>query len=64
MIVLQETTEWPEGQAGNHIYIFKTKPAGRTGDAIAYIPQGQTKVQKFKNPYKLDLRGRTFEEVK
>jgi hypothetical protein len=64
MVVLQETTEWPEGQAGNHIYIFKTKPAGRTGDAIAYIPAGRDQVQKFSRPLTLDLRGRTFEEVK
>ena len=64
MVILQETTEWDGGQTGNHIYIFETKPTGRTGDAIAFIPQGQTKVQKFKRPYKLDLRGRTFEQVK
>ena len=65
MVVLQETTEWAEGyQACNHIYIFKSKPSGRSADAIAYIPAGQTRVQKFKKPYKLDLRGRTFEEIK
>ena len=61
--IYQETTEWDGGQSGNHIYIFKTQPTGRSADAVAFIPQGQTQVQKFKKPYKLDLRGRTFEAL-
>ena len=65
MKVMQETTAWSEGfTACNHIYVFDKTPEGRTGKAIAYIPAGGTKVQKFKKPYTLDLRGRTFEEIK
>lgn len=60
----QETTEWAEGTAANHIYIFETKLSGRSATAIAYIPAGKTKVHKFRTPLVLDLKGRTFEEIR
>jgi hypothetical protein len=61
--VYQETTEFTDGTNGNHIYIFKERMVGRSATAIAYIPRGQTKVLRFKTPMKLDLKGRTFEEI-
>ena len=61
--VYQETTDFTDGQNGNHIYIFKERMVGRSATAIAYIPRGQTKVHRFKTPLKLDLKGRTFEEL-
>jgi len=64
MKVMKETTAWTDSQEGNHIYVFNSKPAGRSAEAIAYIPRGSTKVHKFRTPLKLDLKGRTFEEVK
>lgn len=67
MIVLQETTVWAEGEiSANHMYVFDKKPdmRERQAPAIAYIKRGDTKVFKFSKPMKLDMRGRTFEEVK
>ena len=67
MIVLQETTTWAEGEiSANHAYVFSKKPDARERQApcIAYIKAGDTKVIKFSKPMKLDMRGRTFEEVK
>jgi hypothetical protein len=61
--VYQETTEWTDSNGANHIYIFKERVSGRSATAVAYIPRGQTKVHKFKTPLKLDLKGRTFEEI-
>lgn len=61
--VYQETTEWTDSNAGNHVYIFKEKVSGRSATAVAYIPAGQTKVHKFRTPLKLDLKGRTFKEL-
>jgi len=61
--VYQETTEWSDSNGANHIYIFKERVSGRSATAVAYIPRGQTKVHKFKTPLKLDLKGRTFEEI-
>jgi hypothetical protein len=63
MIVYQETTAWPEGDNANHIYVLKAKPTGRTVDAVAYVPRGSDRVQKFKRPITIDLRGRTFKPV-
>jgi hypothetical protein len=61
--VYQETTEWTDSNAGNHVYIFNVKISGRSATAIAYIPRGQTKVHKFRTPLKLDLKDRKFEEI-
>ena len=62
--IYQETTVWPEGESANHIYIFTDPPKARSVKAIGYIPRGATQVHKWKRPYTLDLKGRTFEVVK
>ncbi len=63
MVIMQETTEFTDGQGGNHIYIFKKKPEGRSAEAVAYLPRGTDKVIRFRKPLKLDLKGRTFRPV-
>jgi hypothetical protein len=63
MVIMQETTQFTDGQGGNHIYIFKSKPEGRSAEAVAYLPRGTDRVIKFRNPIKLDLKGRTFQKV-
>jgi hypothetical protein len=63
MVILQETTEWSDSNGANHIYIFKSKPEGRSAEAVAYLPHGTEKVIKFRKPLKLDLKGRTFSKV-
>ena len=63
MVVLQETTNWTDSNGANHIYIFKSKPEGRSATAVAYLPQGTDRVIKFRTPLKLDLKGRTFSKV-
>ena len=63
MVILQETTNWTDSNGANHIYIFKSKPEGRSATAVAYLPQGTDRVIKFRNPIKLDLKGRTFSKV-
>ena len=60
--VYQETTEWGEG-VPNHVYIFTEIPKNRTAKAIGYVRAGTKEVFKFKNPYTIDLRGRTFEAL-
>ena len=62
--VYQETTQFTDGEGGNHVYIFNERIVGRSATAIAYIPRGQTRVHKFRTPMKLDLKGRTFEEIR
>lgn len=65
MKIMFETTKWPEGQSGNHVYVFtKYHPAERQTFAVAYVPNGSKTLQKFKKPLQIDLRGRTFEELK
>jgi hypothetical protein len=61
--VYQETTEWSDSSGANHIYIFNERVTGRSATAIAYIPAGSDRVQKFRTPLKLDLKGRTFKEL-
>ena len=63
MVILQETTQFTDGQGGNHIYVFKKKPEGRSAEAVAYLPRGTDKVVKFRKLMKLDLKGRTFRAV-
>jgi len=63
--IYRETTNWGEYPCTNNIYIFDEKPKGqRSVKCFAYIKQGSETVERFKNPYTFDLRGRTFEEVK
>jgi len=66
MKIMLETTEWPEGSGDcNHIYVFEEfKGNSRSAKAVAYVPHGVDPVQKFRTPLDIDLRGRTFVEVK
>lgn len=61
--IFQETTKWAEA-CPNHVYVFDAKPTGRTAKCVAYVPYGSNRVQKFRKPLTLDLKGRTFEELK
>jgi hypothetical protein len=61
--IYEETTQWTDSAGANHVYIFNDKPSGRTATALGYVPVGSTKVQKFRTPLKLDLKGRTFKEL-
>jgi len=56
-----ETTKWSDGfgDTCNHVYVFNDSMT----QAIAYVPRGSKTLQKFKNPLKIDTRGRTFEEL-
>ena len=58
-----ETTKWDEAGTPNHVYIFTEIPKNRTAKAIGYVRAGTKEVFKFKNPYTIDLRGRTFEAL-
>lgn len=62
--IYQETTKWDSDSAPNHVYIFTEAPKNRTAKAVGYVKAGEKTVFKFKNPYTLDLRGRTFEALK
>lgn len=62
--IYEETTDWGDEIASNHVYIFTDKPTGRTAKAIGYVKVGTKEVFRWKNPYTLDLRGRTFKELK
>lgn len=59
-----ETTKWDLDSAANHVYIFTEVPKNRTAKAIGYVRAGTKTVEYWKNPYTLDLRGRTFEALK
>ena len=60
--IYQETTDWGD-QCPNHVYIFTEKPTGRTAKAIGYVRAGTKTVERWKKPYTIDLRGRTFQEA-
>jgi hypothetical protein len=56
----QETTDWGDVNAKNHIYYLcddKTKMVG-------YIKYGTTELFKFKQPIPIYTKGRTFVELK
>jgi hypothetical protein len=59
MIAVKETTQWDVKYAKpNHVYLLD-------GDkAVAYIKWGEGEPFYFKNPLRLDKRGRKFEELK
>jgi hypothetical protein len=61
--IYQETTEWADSNGANHVYVFDARPAGRQATCVAYVPHGSDQVHKLKTPLKLDLKGRTFEEI-
>lgn len=60
--IYQETTKWGE-EVPNHVYIFTEIPKNRTAKAIGYVRAGTKEVFKFKTPYTIDLKGRTFEAL-
>lgn len=59
MIAVRETTKWDvEYKQPNHVYLME-------GDKIyAYIKWGEGDAEWFKNPIRIDKRGRKFEELK
>ena len=52
------------GAACNHVYLFEDKPKGKTVKAVGYIRQGSDEVAFFKNGLTMNLKNRTFVEVK
>ena len=58
MEAFKEITEWADGTTANHTYLLD-------GDKmVAYIPFGKTAITEFKNPIRIDKRGRKFEKLK
>lgn len=58
-----ETTKWDEPNTPNHVYVFLEKPKNRTAKCMGYVRAGTKDLFKFKTPYSLDLKGRTFEAL-
>lgn len=55
---MRETTVWEDGSDCNHLYLLD-------GDkAYGYVAKGTNQHKVFKQPLRLDLRGRTFTLVK
>ena len=55
---MRETTTWEDGSDCNHLYLLD-------GDkCLGYVAKGTNQHKVFKNPLRLDLRGRTFEFVR
>ena len=52
----QEVTEWSEANATNHIYYLNEDKTSMVG----YIRAGTKELFKFKNPIRIDTRGRKF----
>ena len=61
--IFQETTDWGQHTAANHVYIFTEPPKGRSVKAIGYVKEGSDKVELWNKPYMIDLRHRTFKEL-
>lgn len=62
MKYFQEVTEWSgsTNTAINHIYYLKDDKSSMIG----YIKHGTKELFKFKNPIRIDMRGRKFVELK
>lgn len=60
MRYFQEVTDWGSATAQNHIYYLNDEKSFMVG----YIKQGTKNLFKFKNPIRIDLRGRKFVELK
>ena len=56
----QEVTDWGTANAQNHIYYLNDERSFMVG----YIKQGTKDLFKFKQPIRIDVRGRKFVEVK
>lgn len=54
-----ETTEWADGSDSyNHVYLLD-------GDqCLAYIPHDTREIRYLQNPIRMDLRRRTFQELR
>jgi len=52
-----ETTEWTGAVAPNHVYLLDDSKS----KMYAYKPFGTGKIQVFKNPIRIDVRGRKFQ---
>lgn len=59
MKVLQETTKWADPGTPNHVYFMDDSRS----KMFAYVQVGTNKPFKFKNPIRIDIRGRKFVEV-
>lgn len=57
MKFFRETTQWA---VPNHVYLLSTDKSKMYG----YIRRGTDDAVTFKKPYRFDVRGRTFQEVK
>jgi hypothetical protein len=58
-----ETTVWDEPETPNHVYVFLEQPKGRAAKCMGYVRAGTKELFKFKNPYTIDLKDRTFEAL-
>ena len=58
MKVLLETTEW-DTKTSNHVYFLDDSKS----KMFAYVKFGSGEPFKFKNPIRIDTRGRKFREV-
>lgn len=56
----QETTDWGDANAKNHIYYLNEDKSFMVG----YIKNGTKDLSKFKKPIRIDVRGRKFVEIK
>lgn len=59
MKFFQETTRWSQSNACNHVYLLSDDKS----KMYAYVQHGTDSVFKFKNPIRIDTRGRTFRVV-
>jgi uncharacterized Zn finger protein len=54
-----ETTVWSNSTAPNHVYYLSDSKTHMVG----YIKAGDTELFKFKNPIRIDTRGRKFKQL-
>jgi hypothetical protein len=58
MQLFLETTKWPDNTPNHAYYMDDSK-----SKSFAYIRAGTKAVFKFKNPLRIDTRGRTFKAI-
>ena len=64
-ILLRETTVWSKhDNMNNGTYVFEKKPKSKKATAIGYIPANSDKVDWFPEGLDIDMKNRTFEEIK
>jgi len=59
MKTLLETTEWSDGANINHVYFMDDSKS----KMFAYVKFGTGKPIRFKNPIRIDTRGRKFKDI-